>query len=353
MPVVFLPDYTGANPYQSNLADSLDDEVVFGGSDGFLPILSAVVSSHEVSVVHVHWLNPYLVTSSRLRTAGRLGLTLLQLAVLRLAGIPVVWTVHNVVSHESFHPRIERLAKRMFIQLGLCSAAFVHCDAVREDMVESYGLPASVVRKRTRVIPHGHYIDNYANDTSPADARELLGLDPDAFVFLFFGQIRPYKGVLRLIDTFESVEAPDARLLLVGSPIDQSIERAVRQRSGMDDRVHTYLDFVPNDEIQLYMNAADCVVLPYDDITTSGSAILAMSFGKAVIAPRSGCVPVHLDDAGSLLYSPDDSQGLRSALAEAVTSESASMGEHNRRTVREYDWDAIAATTARVYTQVG
>lgn len=353
MSVVFLPNYTSANPYQSNLAAGLDEEVAFGDSDGFLPILSAVRSCDEVSVVHFHWLNPYLVTSSRLRTVGRLALTLLQLVVLRLAGISVVWTVHNVVSHESLHPRVERWAKGAFIRFGFCDAVFVHCEAVREDIAESYGLPASLVRERTRVIPHGHYIDNYANDTSPADARELLGLDSDTLVFLFFGQVRPYKGVLRLIDAFEAVDVDDARLLIVGSPIDQSIERAVRRRSATADRVHTYLEFVPDDEIQRYMNAADCVVLPYDDITTSGSAILAMSFGKPVIAPRTGCVPVHLDDVGSLLYPPGDPQGLPSALVAASTHELAAMGEHNRRAVRAYDWDAIAATTARVYAQVG
>lgn len=65
-------------------------------------------------------------------------------------------------------------------------------------------------------------------------------------------------------------------------------------------------DFVLKD----YMKAADVMVLPYRDIINSGSAILGMSFGKAIIAPHLGCIPEILKSEGGILYDPNDKNGL-------------------------------------------
>lgn len=125
----------------------------------------------------------------------------------------------------------------------------------------------------------------------------------------------------------------------------------MQEKGAADDRVTTVLDFVSDDDIQLYMNASDCVALPYDEITTSGSAVLAMSFGKAIIIPRRGCVPEQLDEEGSLIYPPDSEDGSRTALIEELNRDLASMGEHNEQLVRQYDWEKIAKTTSQVYSQ--
>jgi hypothetical protein len=54
MTVIFLPDYTGGNPYQTNLADALDENVDFGDTGKFFPILRAVRANESVSAVHFH-----------------------------------------------------------------------------------------------------------------------------------------------------------------------------------------------------------------------------------------------------------------------------------------------------------
>ncbi|WP_242482112.1 glycosyltransferase, partial [Trichormus variabilis] len=53
--------------------------------------------------------------------------------------------------------------------------------------------------------------------------------------------------------------------------------------------------FVPSEKLQIYLNACDVVVFPYRDILTSGAVMLAMSFGRACIAPRKGCIAEVLD----------------------------------------------------------
>jgi glycosyltransferase involved in cell wall biosynthesis len=348
MTVVFLPDYTRGNPYQSNLAAALDEEVAIGSGGRLLPILGAVRSHEDVSAVHFHWLHPYIFTDSILMTIALLPLTILQLMVLRVQGTPIVWTVHNVMSHGSRYPRLERWFKHAFVRFGFCSAIFVHCESVAETLIEEFRLPETI-RQRVTVVPHGHYLDNYENAISKTEARSELGLERAGPVFLYLGQISPYKGVPTLIDEFKTLEDPDARLLVVGKPTSKTLERTVRDTSADDERIDTVLSFVPDNEIQRYMNAADCVVLPYNEITTSGSAILAMSFGKAIVIPRLGCVPELLDEQGSLMYRHDDGDGLRRALTEATQRDLRAMGAHNAQLVRRYDWDDIAQTTSRVY----
>ena len=349
MTVVFLPDSTEYNPYQANLADALDEDVILGREARLLPILCIVREAEDVSVVHFHWLDPYIFRKTGPRTAAVLLLTVLQLIVIRLQGIPVVWTVHNVLSHGSRYPRLERWFKHAFVRFGFCAHAFVHCENVEDRLIEECSLPESV-RQRVTVIPHGHYLDNYENEISRDEARLDLGYGEDESVFLFFGQIKPYKGVFHLLETFKSIDDPDYRLLVVGNPSTESIERELRERSAGDDRIRSVLRFVPDEEIQRYMNAADAVVLPYTQVTTSGSAILVMSFGKAIIIPRMGCVPEILDEAGALIYPPEAEHGLRNALMEAKHRDLLSMGRHNTRQVRQYDWTTIAERTARVYS---
>jgi len=58
------------------------------------------------------------------------------------------------------------------------------------------------------------------------------------------------------------------------------------------------------------MNACDVVVFPYQEILTSGAVILAMSFGRACVAPRLGCIQDVLDDKGAFIYEPSNKAGL-------------------------------------------
>jgi len=348
--IIFLPEYTEYNPYQRNLADALEEDVVLGGGDGLLPILFAIRSSEDVSVVHFHWLDRYIYHESGPRTAGLLLLTVFQLVVVRLMGVPVVWTAHNVLSHDSRYSRLERWFKHAFVRFGFCDHVFVHCENAADRLVQKCALPGRV-RRRISVVPHGHYVDNYENEISRKEAQEELGYDDEA-VFLFFGQIKPYKGVTQLADTFTSIDEPNYRLLIVGNPSTDAIKRELEERVAGDDRIRTVLEFVPDEEIQLYMNAADAVVLPYTEITTSGSAILVMSFGRGLIIPRLGCVPEFLDEEGALIYPPDADDGLRNALMEAKHRDLPSMGRHNARQVRQYDWGTVAERTARVYSRV-
>ena len=349
MSVLFIPDYSDGNPYQSNLEAALTDEVTYGRDDTRFPVCAAVLAG-EVTVVHVHWLNLFFKGETRRGVAVRFGLLLLRILVIRIAGVPVVWTVHNVRLHEPEYPRLERTFKRWFVTSGTCGRLIFHCEAVVDVLFEDLNLP-STARNRVDVIPHGHYLDNYANDLSRHEARQSLDIPESSTVFLFFGLIRRYKGVDRLIDAFQAASLPDSRLLLAGNPVTDALEAELSAKSAHDDRIRCVFEFVPDDEIQRYMNAADAVVLPFRDVTTSGSAVLAMSFGNALVVPLLGCLPELLDENGAVFYGQNESDGLRSALERTVDRDLVEMGNYNETAVSEYDWSQIGEQTEAVYAK--
>ena len=111
--------------------------------------------------------------------------------------------------------------------------------------------------------------------------------------------------------------------------------------------------FIPVEQVQIYVNACDVVVFPYRNTLTSGAIVLAMSFARACIAPRQGCVAALLDGDGGFLYEATDPEGLANALRRAIASrdELAAMGRHNARQIAPWDWQRVATMTRDVYAR--
>lgn len=348
-----LPDYREVNPYQRKLQAGLEANgmtVAVSDTIGHFAILGAVQKEGLPDVVHLHWLHSFMISKNPIKSATGIFRLLCELLILKSKGVTIVWTVHNVLEHRKRSPRLEKLIKHLVVRLS--DRVIVHCSAARETIVQAYRLPQKAAHK-CRVIPHGHYIDSYPNDQTQAEARTALGgeFDDSQIVYLYFGQIRPYKNIPTLIKNFKKIDEPNVRLMIVGNPWDEDEAERVHDLSKSDDRIHTVFEFVPDDEIQLYMNAADVVVLPFEEVLTSGSALLAMSFGKALIAPRIGCVDELLDPDGGFAYKPKTEGGLLRAIEQASNADLEAMGTYNYRKANQFDWGMIARRTCSVYSQ--
>ena len=106
--------------------------------------------------------------------------------------------MHNLYPHDSQNPDLDRLVRLAITQLA--TAVIVHCDHARELVRQHFFRDSGIF-----TIPHGHFIDPYPNTISPSEARRRLGLTEDKFVFLFFGTVRPNKGVEKLLDAFANI----------------------------------------------------------------------------------------------------------------------------------------------------
>jgi glycosyltransferase involved in cell wall biosynthesis len=227
----------------------------------------------------------------------------------------------------------------------------VHGEAAARNLRERFELrPSQIVA----IVPHGNYIDCYPNEIGCAEARGKLGLKSSDFVFLFFGMIRPYKGVTELVEAFRQLSASDTQLVIAGRPLNQKLEKEVRVLIGDSDRIHFNPAFIPDAEVQTFMNSSDVVVFPYRNILTSGAVVLAMSFGRACLAPELGTLTDVLDERGAILYEPGRPNALAESMILALERRDslAEMGRHNQKKATTWRWRRIGSETAEVYRKI-
>ncbi|MDH7487445.1 MAG: oligosaccharide flippase family protein [Anaerolineae bacterium] len=305
-----------------------------------------LLSPQRPHILHLHWLE--LLTRHDAPWPTRLfhwTNTMLAIGAARLLGVRIVYTVHNVWQHEQQGRRLYRLASRFVLRIA--DAVHVHSEPAREELLRSFHCRAPVV-----VIPHGNYMDWYANACSRQVARQRLGLPAEAFVYLSLGQVRPYKGLEELLEAFANLTERESILLIAGRTQPAEYGEQVRAWAAKDPRVRLHLDYVPDEEVQFYMNSADVAVLPYRQATTSGAAILALSFGLPVIAPAQGPFPPLLGQGAGLLYDPQRPQALAKALQAARQMDLAAAHRAAWETAHRLDWKPIGQEFVALYRQI-
>ncbi len=298
----------------------------------------------EVDVIHIHWLELFFVYPTLGRSLKRWLSVILGLILARLCGVQIVYTVHNLEQHEGQRATLSRWGHRVIFRLA--RAVHVHDEETASMLREQWGR-----RRGVYVIPHGNYISAYPNTCSRAEARHRLGIDDKSFVYLSLGRVRPYKGVEELLATFKSLPEPDALLLVAGEVQEAGYDRQIHALALGDARIRLQLQFVADDELQVYFQASDFCVLPYRHVTTSGAAILSFSFQTPIIAPRLGCFVQLVGSNGErgILYDAQSSEGLREALRQARKRDLKAMQEACVQYARQLDWFVLAQAHAAMY----
>lgn len=345
--VIFLPHWHD-NPYQELLAGSLAPlGVRVDHMKRRLDLLPAIVGGGRPAIVHLHAPDHFVAYRRSATTAAvALALFLTQIGLLRMFGVRIVWTVHDLVNHEGRYPRLDRLCRTATARLA--HALIVHCEEARRRVTAAYGTGHA----RVHVIPHGHYQDRYpAFDGDAAAARATLDLPRDPLLILFLGNLRRYKGLDALLEAYARLDRAGTRLVIAGQPFDAGMTADLTARLAGRSDVLFRPGFVPDDRVAAHLRAADVVVCPFTSSLTSGSLALALSFGKACIAPRLGCAAEMMTEAGGFLYDPDDADGLLRALRAAVDTRARleTIGQANARRLHELDWPSIARRTLAAY----
>jgi len=324
------------NPYNATIYKGLDAHGVRVAE--YNPLRALLFGA---DAVHVHW--PESTFNHRLIDAIPTTETLLfVLRTLRRRGTRVMWTVHNLRAHERRYPTREANFWRRYIDLvdGFITLQSGALDAI-------YQRFPPLRRRPHWVVPHPHYRGRYADTLSRDQARAQLGIAKDAKVITFFGRVYEYKNVPALLDAFAPLIKEDAphHLIIAGSPRHPGIAEALQTRAAANPRIQLHLRFIPDDEAQVFFRAADVVALPYREILNSGSALLALSFDRPVLLPRSFCSDELQDRVSSdwiSTFETLDATALTRALQRAETLPEHTDGEH----LRAYDPDVVAAASA-------
>jgi D-inositol-3-phosphate glycosyltransferase len=312
--------------------------------------LMRYAANEKPRILHILWNNKF-------ETFDR---TLLMLYY-RACGKKTVLTVHNVnqARRDAKDSPVNRLTLR--IQYRLADHIFVHTEKMKSELIESFGTPEAKVT----IVPFG--INNAVPQTSltASDAKRRLGIQSHEKTVLFFGRMRPYKGLENLLAAYEQLATrhSDYRLIVAGEPKRGSegyfreIQRTI-SRIDKGNRIICKLQFIPDVEMELYLKAADLLVLPYKEIFQSGVMFLSFSFGLPVVAADVGSFREEIiEGVTGFLCDPGDATDLSNTIEKYFASELYRNLENRRQGIRElaqanHSWGVVAEKTTAVYARL-
>ena len=256
----------------------------------------------------------------------------------------VIWVLDNVVPHERY-PLGMWLTRQALAQ---GHGYLVQSEQVRRDLL---ALLPRLDPARIRLAHHPVYDYGVPERPRPTreQARRQLDLPAEARVLLFFGFIKPYKGLVHLIDAAPRLRerfGPDGvRVLMVGDVYgDPAVYRERIAASGAADIIRLHDRYVADEEVEPWFVASDLVVLPYESATQSGIALLAWNYDKPVVTTAVGGLPELIRDGETgFLVPPGDSEALAAACIRFFEEDrAAAMGRAVAQAKRPYTWEAQA-----------
>ena len=258
--------------------------------------------------------------------------------VARRCGCKVLAVLHNVVPHEAHG--FDKALTRYFLK-G-CDGFVTLSDSVAEDLLR--------LRPDAPLCRLFHPLYTHFGDPLPREeAARQLGLDPAKKTLLFFGLIREYKGLDILLEAFRDLPE-DYQLVVAGEPYGSfdKYQSLIDSLPGKD-RVHLFLEYIPDTEVKKYFSAADLAVLPYRSATQSGVGAVACHFGVPLVVTDVGGLKDAVGGRGTGIVAPrPDPEAVRGEVLRYFGSPALQEGcrEAIGKEKERLGWDAFCQALA-------
>jgi len=279
---------------------------------------------------------------------------LLFFLLLRALGKKVILTAHNVLPHE-YHWSNFYYQRTLFHS---ASGIIAHSDFIKNKIFKQLHISP----QRIVVIPHGSYEQfGQYNSISQVAARKKLGLQKKDQVLLFFGYIKPYKGLDLLLDAFDLAkdEMPDLKLIIAGGVESSELKKYYQDkidRMNVGSKILPAMEYIPAPDVAGYFMAADIVALPYRHIYHSGVVHTAFAFGRPIIATDVGDFrEVAENGACGFISEKNTAESFATEVIRAFSDQGKlkKMGNFCRELSQtKYNWDSIAQKTKEFYLTV-
>jgi D-inositol-3-phosphate glycosyltransferase len=283
------------------------------------------------------------------------------MAYYKLLGKKLSLTVHNV--NQDKRDRKDTLLNRLTLktQYKLSDHLFVHTKKMKDELVQDFGIADSSVT----VIRHP--INSVFPDTAltSSNAKAQLGVKDDEKAILFLGRIKAYKGIELLLAAFRLLvqKDPSYRLIIAGEPHkgSEAYLEEIRQIVARDFRPGDVLlkfQFIPDEEMELYLKGGDVLVLPYKDIFQSGVLFLAYNFGLPVVATDVGSFREEIVEGETgFVCKPEDAADMARTLETYFSSSLYKNLSARRQDIKDYadrthSWDAAAELITAAYSRM-
>ena len=333
--IMFFPCWLTNNPYQKLLYQALNenfDLAIEGYDQKGLRKELIDRKKGKFKYIHLHWLHNFF----DFEDPSVLLNTLEALNYAKQNGFKIIYTAHNICSHDSENAEDEKRYREQI--LSLVDHSLAHGELAKQRLITEFEVPADSIE----IVPHGTYGDFYGEKINKIQAKEKFGIPAQSTVFLFFGNIKGYKGIFNLLSRFHSLREKrnDIYLIIAGRVLDQELMPELTKQT-MDSNILFRPGFVQNDEVIDYFSSADLCVLPYEQVLTSGAAMLSVTMRCPVLAPSIGILPeVVTPEIGLLFDSFDEMQVKMEMVASGEVG--FSKGEQFDKALETYDWNNLA-----------
>jgi beta-1,4-mannosyltransferase len=317
--VVNVPVAKG-NPYQGLLYSDTASPFAFqsGAKDGFEALATNAALDDGPRLLHLHWDDRLFARTKDIEQNRAASAQALEnLATFKAHGGRILWTVHNRNPHRARD--LNGFADTRRAISDISDLIHVHAPHAATYLQQAFGTdPAKI-----RVIPHPSYLGAYEEAETTLN-RPLAEIDP--MTFLFFGMFRGNKGVSALHGAVRKLALHDRKftLRLYGKAF--ASQARLLRRIGWVNNIDLRTNRIPDTEIPEIFGSSHVFVAPYSELFTSGTIMLAQTFGLPVIGPdieeMRQTVP---EECYDLLYSPDAPRGLIRKLSEVIDMDAATL----------------------------
>jgi beta-1,4-mannosyltransferase len=269
------------NPYNWLLYTELQKQGVIVEEFSFSKLLT-----QSYDIFHLHWPSETITRHPNPMIALIRTLSLLTLIDwVKSKGTRLLWTVHDQTPSGVIHPKLTAWFQTQFIKrVDGC----IHLCQHSSNFIQNHYSELS--QYPSCVIPHGDYRQIYPNFITKNQAKAELSIPEDHLVLAYLGLIKPYKNIPHLIRVFKTLNLSNTTLLIAGQPESETLKQEILDEIGNCSQIQVHFEFIPDDKIQVFLNIADLVILPFKEILNSGSALLALSFNRPVLAPALGAM---------------------------------------------------------------
>ena len=266
--------------------------------------------------VHYHWVHRVFSGAETSREAARQSQTFLDLVDgQKDAGLKILWTVHNLLSHSA-----KFVDEEIELRANLADRAdFVHI--MNPATVELCGRYYELNASKTFMVPHPSYFGVYGDYIGAEQARFDLGLTPEDKTLLLFGALGPHKGARQFISELDELEKTlntRLRVLIAGQPSNADYMEEIYALAAGRPNVSLYERHIDDQTVQTLFRATDAVVCPYDIGLNSGVAATAATFGRPCVVPDILVPAMTGAGAGVIGFNPNDRTSLGVAVGRAL-----------------------------------
>lgn len=234
---------------------------------------------NERRVIHIHWESNVYGSKNLLVSFGKMILKFPALFLLKMMGNKIIWTMHNLKSHDYPHPKSDEFGRT--VMWALAQKVLLH--------EKSFAVEQQNKRKNKDIecIPPGNYINAYGPlwQGDKVTLRKEYGLDPNAIVLLALGAVRPYKVLEPIIEAVKEVSKKfPLQLLIIGRATPEYGEK-LKQLADGDKSIVFNLNYFDDADTPKIHAVADYSALYYGESAIGSAAILlSLSYGVPVIS---------------------------------------------------------------------